>query len=159
MSIRRLLSNLLRGPAARREARRAEIAARPFPAEWEPHLRRAVPLAKHWPAEMQARHRRLVRQMSRARRAAGYYRQGLARLEDKWPGTGATGERYQNAEHLYSGDLDLFGRGSLYQRLCTTQTRMGDDTLAAWLLEPADAATLRARHAAIDELRNEIDLR
>ncbi len=60
MPLRRLLSSLLSIGERRREARRAEITAQPFPAEWEPHLRRAVPLARYWPDDMQARHRRLV---------------------------------------------------------------------------------------------------
>lgn len=60
MALRRLLLSLLSRGARRREARRAEIAARPFPAEWEPHLRRAVPLARYWPDDVRARHRGLV---------------------------------------------------------------------------------------------------
>jgi hypothetical protein len=36
---------------------------------------------------------------------------------------------------------------------------LGQDALASWLLAPADPATVRARQAAIDELRGQLDLR
>ena len=62
-------------------------------------------------------------------------------------------------EHPYAKDLDLFGRGSLYQLLCTARTRMGQDTLAAWLRESTDTATILARQAAVEELRGTLDLR
>jgi hypothetical protein len=104
-------------------------------------------------------HRRVVQALQRAGRAAGYYGRALARLDDRWPGTGPSGERYSRPEHPYAKDLDVFGRGSVFQLLCGARTRMGQDTLARWLLEPADAATVRARQAAVEELRGELDLR
>jgi hypothetical protein len=104
-------------------------------------------------------HRRLVAALRRARRAIDHYADGLARLDDRWPEGGATGERYRRPEHPYAGDLDLFGRESLFQRLCAARTPVGQDTLAAWLLSPAEPETIRARHAAIDELRGQLDLR
>jgi DNA mismatch repair ATPase MutS len=60
---------------------------------------------------------------------------------------------------VYSGDLDLFGNASLFQLLSAARTRMGEDTLAAWLLAPATVEQVRERHAAISELRTELDLR
>ncbi|HEY1068887.1 MAG TPA: hypothetical protein VGE52_22390, partial [Pirellulales bacterium] len=104
-------------------------------------------------------HRRVVREVKRTTRAVNYYTRGLARLEDKWQGVGATGEDLRPFGHAYAGDLDLFGRGSLYQLLGAPQTRMGEQTLSAWLLGPADAAMIRARQAAVAELRDELDLR
>jgi DNA mismatch repair ATPase MutS len=70
-----------------------------------------------------------------------------------------TGERFLEEDHPYAADLDIFGEASLFERLCTARTRAGEDTLARWLLGPADAATIRARHEAIIELRPRLDLR
>src|SRR5207302_1698082 len=84
---------------------------------------------------------------------------GLARVNDAWAGKGDPGARYLDESHLYAADLDLFGAGSLFERLCEAHTRGGQDLLAAWLKQPAEAATVRRRQAAVAELRERFDLR
>ncbi len=71
-----------------------------------------------------------------AQRAVDYYRLGIARLEDRWTGMGQRGERFGAIDHIYAADLDLFGEGSLFELLSIARTRMGEDTLARWLLAP-----------------------
>ena len=44
---------------------------------------------------------------------------GLARLEGRWAGTGVEGLEYLDVEHPYAADLDLFGGGSMFERLCS----------------------------------------
>src|SRR5262249_24795472 len=61
--------------------------------------------------------------------------------------------------HVYSADLDLFGVGGLFELLCIARTRMGEETLANWLLRPASLDEIKARQAAIAELRGDIDFR
>jgi hypothetical protein len=102
---------------------------------------------------------RVARASRRAERAAAFYERGIARLEDRWAGTGEFGERFLNAEHPNAADLDLFGRGSLFELLCTARTRKGQDTLAGWLLAPATVDEVRARQAAVQDLRSRLDLR
>jgi hypothetical protein len=104
-------------------------------------------------------HGRVKRQAALARRAAGFYREGIARLEDRWEGSGQTGERFEDPHHVYASDLDLFGRGSLFELLFSGRTRMGEQCLAQWLLAPASVATIRERHGAILELRERTQLR
>jgi MutS domain V len=104
-------------------------------------------------------HTKVLRERACAERAVDFYRKGLARIEDRWPGTGQTGERIDVHSSLYATDLDLFGRGSLFELLSLTRTRMGEDTLAAWLLSPSPVPQLTQRHAAIAELRSRLDLR
>lgn len=104
-------------------------------------------------------HERVVRAWYRAGRAVSFYRRGLARLNEQWPGQGQPGLRFQNEQHPYSADLDLFGKGSLFELLCTARTRAGEDTLASWLLHPANPVEVRARQAAVAELRGQLDLR
>ena len=104
-------------------------------------------------------HDHLLRALERRRRAARYFERALARLDGHWAGTGETGERYVNPEHPYAQDLDLFGKGSLFELLSTARTHIGEDTLARWLLNPADPQTVAARQAAVDELRPRLDLR
>jgi hypothetical protein len=85
--------------------------------------------------------------------------EGLGRVEDRWAGKGREGLEFLDPEHPYAADLDLFGRGSLFERLCTTRTRTGERTLAGWLLAPAAMPDIRARQAAVAELRDRLDLR
>jgi len=106
-----------------------------------------------------AYHALLRRRRSRDGRIAHFYRQGLARLEDRWPGTGNRGERFGDLHHVYAADLDLFGEGSLFELLCTARTRMGEETLAQWLLAPAALSELRQRQTCVLDLRDRLDLR
>jgi hypothetical protein len=106
-----------------------------------------------------AYHAGVLRRRTCAMRAVEFYRRGLARLEDRWAGGGAQGERFDTGESLYATDLDLFGRGSLFELLSQARTRMGENMLAAWLVGPAAVATIRERHEAVAELRGRLDLR
>ena len=104
-------------------------------------------------------HERVLRSRRAGERAAAYYERALARLDGKWAGHGVTGDRFLDHAHPYAEDLDLFGKGSLFELLCTARTRSGEEVLAGWLLAPAESSVLRARHAAIEELRGMLDLR
>lgn len=94
-----------------------------------------------------------------ARRAAEFHEFGLARIEERWHGKGGPGDGYLTDVHLYASDLDLFGRGSLFERICEARTRVGQNTLALWLLEPADSAVIVQRQEAVAELRPRLPLR
>ena len=109
-------------------------------------------------------HARVLRERARAQRAAEVYRRGIARIEDRWAGTNArevqvevAGNLY--AAHLYAQDLDIVGRDGLFELLCTARTRMGEETLLRWLLEPAAVGEVIARQQAVDELRGRLDFR
>jgi hypothetical protein len=106
-----------------------------------------------------AYHSRILRARELAERAVTFYKNGLARIEDRWADLGETGERFDDPHHVYAADLDLFGKGSLFQLLSTARTRMGEDTLANWLLSPSPLERIPERHAAVSELRDQLDLR
>lgn len=102
---------------------------------------------------------RITQARRRSERAAFLYEQGLERLNDRWAGKGETGERFLKASHPYAEDLDMFGHGSLFELLSKARTRVGEETLAHWLLEPAAPEVVRARQEAVSELRPLLDLR
>ena len=104
-------------------------------------------------------HSRVLRSRELAERAVTFYDRGLARIEDRWAGTGESGERFNDPHHVYAADLDLFGNASLFQLLSTARTRMGEETLAQWMLSPSTVEMIGKRQAAIKELRDELDLR
>jgi hypothetical protein len=104
-------------------------------------------------------HEYVIRSRTHAETAAGFYRAGIARMEDRWSGMGATGERFRNPGHVYAEDLDLFGNGCLFQLLSTARLPMGENRLAEWLLKPASPSTVIQRHELVAELREKLDLR
>lgn len=104
-------------------------------------------------------HSRVVRQFSWTRRAIAFYDRALDRLADRWRGVGVSGQRYLSHEHAYSSDLDIFGEGSLFQLLCGSRTRLGEDLLASWLSHPAETEAVIERQQAIRELRDRTQFR
>ena len=106
-----------------------------------------------------AYHSEILRARELAQRATSFYRSGLARIEDRWAGCGQTGERFAEPHHVHAADLDLFGRGGLFELLSTARIRIGEETLAKWLLSPSPVEQIEVRHAAIRELRDELDFR
>jgi hypothetical protein len=100
-----------------------------------------------------------LRARTAAQRAIAYYERGLARIEDRWAGTGEPGDQFKDDAHLYANDLDLFGRASLFELLSVAATPAGEETLAGWLKAPAAASEIVARQAAVAELTGALDLR
>src|SRR5262249_17659304 len=80
------------------------------------------------------------------------YEKGLARLDGDWAGKGEAGTRFLTEDHPYAVDLDIFGGGSLFERLSTARTRAGEDLLAKWLVGPAAVDEVRSRQVAVLEL-------
>jgi hypothetical protein len=103
-------------------------------------------------------HDRVLRRADDRERSVRGYEDGLARLDGRFAGRGASGERFREPEHLYADDLDLFGAGGLFELLCRARTAAGEARLAAWLLAPAPAPEVRSRQAAVAELSPRLDL-
>src|SRR6185312_1902578 len=99
-------------------------------------------------------HERVLTRIRVIKAHMAFYERGLARLEDRWAGTGETGERFIHDAHPYARDLDLFGKGSLFELLSIFRTRAGEEMLARWLLEPASPAEVLIRQEAVRELKD-----
>jgi hypothetical protein len=95
----------------------------------------------------------------RALRAVRFYELGLARIKGDWVGKGNPGTSFADASNLYVNDLDIFGVGSVFELLCTARTQAGQETLARWVSAPAPSAEIRRRQEAVEELRNNVDVR
>ncbi|WP_299126569.1 DNA mismatch repair protein MutS [uncultured Winogradskyella sp.] len=61
------------------------------------------------------------------------------------------GDQFQNANHAYSLDIDLFGRGSFFQFIDRTAIKEGTQVLASKLLAN-DTENIKTRQKAIKEL-------
>ncbi|MGA7841178.1 MAG: hypothetical protein WCA34_09685, partial [Candidatus Acidiferrales bacterium] len=117
----------------------------------------AVPVAIY--AGLALAHEFALRALAHARSAVAFYQRGIARLEDRWSGTGASGERFRNQKHVYADDLDVFGTGCLFELLSTALLPMGEERLAQWLTAASPVPAIHERHKVIIELRDKLDLR
>lgn len=104
-------------------------------------------------------HPRRERALQRAARSTAFYQRAVHRMENRWAGSGTQGDTLRDPNHVYADDLDIFGRGSLFELLCTARTATGERTLASWLLAPGEHAVVTARQAAVAELAPKLDLR
>jgi hypothetical protein len=104
-------------------------------------------------------HQRVLRGRTLAERAIRFYERGMARLHDAWMGNGNAGEQFRDAAHVYSEDLDVFGKGSLFELTATARTSSGEQTLADWFRRPTDREEALARQEAVRELTGQLDLR
>ncbi len=108
---------------------------------------------------LMAWHGRVLRERQRFQRAMEFYERGLLRLDDQWTGMGAQGNQFDDPSHPYAQDLDLFGKGSLFELLSCARTHAGEHMLASWLKSPASLHEIISRQGAVDELKSNLDLR
>ena len=104
-------------------------------------------------------HGRVDDELKRATRGVSYCERALARLEHRWIGAGSQGEKFRDPKHCYADDLDVFGRGSLFELLSTARTAAGERVLAGWLLQPGSREDAIARQQSVGELRDRLELR
>ncbi len=127
------------------------IVAKSLPL-WSPGL--AVPVFAYLGTRSKRCHQRGLKLF----RLVDYYDRGNSRLAHECDKLDE-GRDFIDPNHFYATDLDLFGRGSLFQLLCSARTQAGRETLANWMKKPAAAEEILARHAAISELRGRSGLR
>ena len=87
-------------------------------------------------------------------------------IRTAWHGSTADGRArvpqglsYLDDEHPYAADLDIFGSGSLFERLCTARTRSGEERWPRGCWHRPSPETIADRHDAVRELRPQLDLR
>ncbi len=105
------------------------------------------------------RHTRVVDALDLAERWVDVHRDAVHRLDHAWTELPDTGEGLAPADHVYAFDLDLFGTGSVYQRLSVARTRFGRERLARLLLEPDALLDARRRQGAVQALTEQHELR
>lgn len=98
------------------------------------------------------RHERLdqIRRLSRVRRQ--HARESLLAMDRNWKDLPLRSVDISPAQAAYCKDLDLFGRGSLFQWLDSVELPRSVEMLKSWLLSPACPDEIRTRQAAIAEL-------
>ncbi|AAK80974.1 DNA mismatch repair ATPase MutS [Clostridium acetobutylicum] len=82
----------------------------------------------------------------------------LKRIDGTWTSFQDFGEEFQDEEYPYLGDLDIFGKKSLFQLINTCVTFLGRKKLAETLKKPdKNIEKIRMRQKAVEELKDKID--
>jgi hypothetical protein len=100
--------------------------------------------------------------IERARAGLRFHERGIARLTLAWDALRPSSERFRDANHPFTGDLDVFGRASVMQLVSATETRFGEERLAAWLSTEHQTGwpqTVVARQEAARELSSRLAFR
>ncbi len=104
-------------------------------------------------------HVRVFADLDEARRWAQVNANAELRCGASWTTLPTTGHAYAADSHPYAEDLDLFGRGSLFQKIAVAHTRYGQDRLAEMLKVPAAPVEIRERQDAVRALSHELEWR
>jgi hypothetical protein len=97
-------------------------------------------------------HEKELRRAKKAQKKIDFYESGRRRICGDWHEDGLLGSDFIDKDHLFSGDLNLFGRASLFQKICLCTTAFGRQRLADWLKKPASHDVISSRQEAIKEL-------
>lgn len=104
-------------------------------------------------------HQPTLKKLRRTRSAHEYYQQCLSRLKGDWRKHGQTGSEFAVAGHSWSSDLDVFGEGSLFQKLNQCSTLPGQRKLAEWLTTVPSEAEIQTRQIQAESLKDHLELR
>ena len=95
------------------------------------------------------------KQMNYFRNLRDVHHNELNSLERK-PNIYPDGSVYEDDLHPYTSDLDIFGKGSLFQMMNRCATVSGNAKLAGWLMKPASVREIRERQVLLSELESKL---
>ncbi len=104
-------------------------------------------------------HQRIARRLGTAQSICRFHESRLSRLDRKFGEDIADGSEFADELHPWTQDLDVFGRGSLFQMLNECRTQPGRRQLAGWMTTVCDGAMIQVRQARAQGLKNELKLR
>lgn len=104
-------------------------------------------------------HALLIKRKEETETSIRFFEMGLLRIRDQWAGKGKTDDAYKPTSHHYAEDLDIFGKGSLFELLNTCRTQSGEQLLSHWLCDPAEAEEVQTRQEAVQECVPNLSLR
>lgn len=83
--------------------------------------------------------------------------ESIKRVDGKWKDFKDTGVEFLDESHSYSEDLDVFGKGSLFQWINVSTTYMGREKLKRYLLKPCvNRDEIHKRQEVLDELSKKL---
>lgn len=103
--------------------------------------------------------RSCLTRLSHLRQVRGFHESRLRRLKRDFSGESVVGGEYDDESHPWIRDLDVFGRGSLFQLLNECRTKPGQKVLAGWMTTVPEASEIRVRQARAQGLKQALRLR
>ncbi len=104
-------------------------------------------------------HQSCLRKLSLAQAICRFHESRLSRLDRSFGTAVVDGAEFADELHPWTQDLDVFGRGSLFQMLNECRTLPGRRQLASWMTDVCDGETIRVRQARAQGLKQELTLR
>ena len=104
-------------------------------------------------------HARVIAAEGNARRWERVNQDARARCSGRWRDLPDDGAAFSDSAHPFSGDLDVFGKGSVFQRICTAHTHFGQGALAKLLADPSERRDSVRRQEAVRALESELEMR
>ncbi|AGX44597.1 MutS family DNA mismatch repair protein [Clostridium saccharobutylicum] len=84
----------------------------------------------------------------------------IKKLDGQWKSFEDDGSEFKNEEHSYSNDLDIFGKGSLFQWINSSKTFMGRQNLKSRLTNPLKTSLdITKIQQSLQELATELEWR
>jgi len=105
------------------------------------------------------RNEQVLEAMAVASQLKALREQQLARRHRRWGNVPVPAAPSQIFDQAVARDLDVFGSRSLFQWLCLARTPLGRDTLAEWLMTPAQPELVARRQQVVRALAAELDWR
>jgi ABC-type multidrug transport system fused ATPase/permease subunit len=105
------------------------------------------------------RHQVIEKRLETSREMIRRNEEGKARIARNWKELPDRSPPAELVSSLFARDLDLFGRASLFDLLCTANTWEGRNAVARALLHGIERENLPNRHAAIRELAPKLEFR
>ncbi len=100
-------------------------------------------------------HERMSRQIRISRLLMNMHRESIARIHRDWDEISMPEYECPSSFEAVAHDLDLFGKGSLFQLLAIVRTPLGVATLGDWITSGAGIDEVSARQMAVRELRDQ----
>jgi hypothetical protein len=105
-------------------------------------------------------HRKIIGHRDHAAVLKNINEQSSWRLDGRWVAFKDTGAEFRDDSHPYASDLDIFGRGSLFQWINVTRTYLGRLKLSRILTAPSEpVSVIQERQAALCELAKSVGWR
>jgi hypothetical protein len=88
-----------------------------------------------------------------------FFSKGLDRIKGEWHKNQTDHKLELVKDHLFAHDLEIFGKDSLFNLLCTAFTQSGKQQLQKWLSNTPSKKLIEERQIAVQELSGQVDFR
>jgi hypothetical protein len=104
-------------------------------------------------------HELIVAKQKKTEFKIAFYKRGIDRINGDWHSEQIEHNITAPRDHLFAHDLDIFGKDSLFNLLCTAFTQSGKEQLKLWLSTTPTKVLIDARQEAAKELSTQVDFR